>query len=147
METVESSIIPICDHIKPSGRCCGSPAVNGYKRCFYHEGLAGSLPENRNLFTAYRRNGKPSDIPEMFFIMPRLEDAAAIQTAFMQVLHGVAIEALNPKKARLMLSALHGASANLNRLEQCLAQCQAEIGKNKLGKKPPATEESATVSA
>jgi hypothetical protein len=142
VETVESSVVPICDHIKPGGQRCGSPAVNGYKRCFYHEGLAGSLPKNRNLFTAYRRNGKPGDIPEMFFIMPPLEDAAAIQTAFMQVLHGVAIEALNPKKARLMLSALHGASANLNRLEECLAQCQAKIGK-----KPPATEESATLSA
>jgi len=138
MESDETVIIPICEHLKSSGERCGSPALRGYKRCFYHEGLEQSLPENRNLYTAYRRNGQPGDIPDMYFIMPPLEDAASIQTAFMQVLHGVAIHQIEPKRAKLMLSALHGASANLHRFEQCLAKCQP-----KAGKKPPATEKDA----
>jgi hypothetical protein len=142
VETVESIIIPICEHIKPSGQRCGSPAMKGRNRCFYHEDLERSLPADRNLYTGFNINAQPGEWPTYSFPVPPMEDAAAIQTAFMVILHGIAIDAVPLKKARAMLSAIHGAAANLRQMNECFAQCQAKIGK-----KPPASEKNAKAPA
>src|ERR1035437_7626658 len=41
--------LPICEHIKPGGARCGSPAVRDQKYCYHHAGLRKAVPRN-NLF-------------------------------------------------------------------------------------------------
>src|ERR1039457_3148830 len=54
--------------------------------------------------------------------MPYLEDPAAIQIGFMQLIHGVAQELIRPDRAKLILSALHGAALNLRMMEKAEAR-------------------------
>ena len=114
--------VPICEHMKASGKRCGSPALRDKPFCFYHLVQEASLPLLRNMYIAYNPKAAPGEWPILEFPTPALEDAAAIQIGFMQVLHGVANGNLDVRKAGRMLSALHGAAANLHRLETCLAQ-------------------------
>ena len=119
--------VTICQHIKPSGKRCGSPAVKDREFCYYHIRQEESLPALRDMYIGYNPKAAPGEYPVMGFPTPALEDAAAIQIGFMQVLHGVASNKLDVAKAGRMLSALHGASANLHRLESCFAQTLREL--------------------
>ncbi len=119
--------ISICEHIKSSGKRCGSPALREQAFCYYHSRLEECLPRLRTMFVAEKANAAPGEWPIVEFPVPVLEDAAAIQIGFMQVLHGIATGNLNVRKAKLILSALHGASANLQRLEACLAQSVSAV--------------------
>jgi hypothetical protein len=53
-----------------------------------------------------------------------LEDAAAVQIAFMQFIYGVAQQRLEEWRARMILSALHGAAANLRLMDAATASCE-----------------------
>jgi hypothetical protein len=112
---------PTCQHVKPSGKGCGSPALKDREFCYYHSRLEESLPPMRDMYRAYNPQAAPGEWPLLNFPTPELEDAAGIQIGFMQVLHGVANGNLDVRKAGRMLSALHGAAANLQRLESCLS--------------------------
>ncbi len=123
--------VPICEHIKPGGQRCGSPALQGQTFCYYHTGMEQCLPYGRNMFIAEKEKAAPGEWPCHEFRVPILEDAAAIQIGFQQALHGVANGNLTPRKAKLVLSALHGARANLKEMEKCLAALADASGKNK----------------
>ena len=112
-----------------SGKRCGSPALKNQTKCYYHWNLDYRLPYGRLMFSECKKNPAPGEWPLYEFPVPDLEDAAAIQIGFMQALHGVCNGNLPPRQAKLVLSALHGASANLNRFQQCLT-----AGQNKLQK-------------
>ena len=121
----------ICEHIKPGGTRCGSPAVHGGKFCFYHRGMREALPMT-TMFVQENPNVAPGDTPVSCFDMPFLEDAASIQIAFMQLIHGVAHFRLQPRRAQIILSALHGAAANLRLLNESMAKCEEETSKGKV---------------
>ena len=140
--STNDSAIPICEHIKPSGKRCGSPALRGRTLCFYHAGQNNSLPADRNMYAAYNQSAAPGEWPIREFPTPALEDAAAIQIGFMQALHGVANGHLDPRRAKLILSALHGARMNLRQMEACLTAC-VEAASAKANKKPPSTVKNA----
>jgi hypothetical protein len=53
--------------------------------------------------------------------LPYLEDGAAIQIGFMQLIHDVAQQRLEQWRARMILSALHGAAANLRQMDASTA--------------------------
>jgi hypothetical protein len=126
----------ICEHIKPSGKRCGSPALSGQTLCFYHVRQNESLPNDRNMYQGYNEKAKPGEWPILNFPTPALEDAAAIQIGFMQALHGICNGGLDPRRAKLVLSALHGARMNLQQLEKCWAAClRGAVVKGK--RKPP----------
>lgn len=115
--------VPICEHIKPGGQRCGSPALRDKVFCYYHSRFEECLPSVRNMFFVHNPNAAPGEWPMTEYPAPVLEDAAGIQLAFTQALYGIANGHLNVRKAKLVLSALHGASANLTRMEACLSQC------------------------
>src|ERR1039458_1728013 len=115
-------VLPICEHIKPGGARCGSPAVRDHKYCYHHAGLRKAVPRN-NLFV-FLANPRSENDPYAQFELPYLEDAAAIQIGFMQLIHGVAQQRLEQWRARMILSALHGAAANLRLMEAASAQCE-----------------------
>jgi hypothetical protein len=79
--------LPICKHIKPGGARCGSPAVRDHKYCYHHAGLRKAVPAT-NLFV-FLANPHSQDDPYAQFELPYLEDGAAIQIGFMQLIHGV----------------------------------------------------------
>jgi hypothetical protein len=58
-----------------------------------------------------------------------LEDAAAVQIGFMQFIYGVAQQRIEEWRARMILSALHGAAANL-RLMDAEAASRGKVGKD-----------------
>jgi hypothetical protein len=127
--------VPICEHIKPSGQRCGSPALRDKTFCYYHSGLEQCLPYGRNMFIAEKAKAAPGEWPIYEFPVPIFEDAAAIQIGFQQAIFGLVNGALSPRKTKLILSALHGARSNLKEMEKCLSAC-ANAASRKNKKKP-----------
>lgn len=125
---------PICEHVKTSGKRCGSPALSGETFCYYHKRLEEALPAARNMYFAYNRMATRGEDAMIGFHTPELEDAAGIQIGYMQTLYGIANGHLDCRRAKLMLSALHGAAPNLQRLESCLGQTLSKV----IPRKPPA---------
>ncbi len=136
--------VPICEHIKPSGARCASPALRGQSLCFYHSRLNECLPCGRNMFVAEKKNAAPGEWPIYEFPVPMLEDAAAIQIGYMQALYGITNHRLDPRQARLVLAALNGARTNLKQMEACVTAC-AKATSVQNTKKPPASVKSAGV--
>jgi hypothetical protein len=89
--------IPRCQHVKVNGTQCGSPALSGKKRCYFHQ----------------RHQLKPAH--DSAFDFPVLEDANAIQVALIQVIRAIADNKIETKRAGLLLYALQTASFNLKR--------------------------------
>lgn len=124
--------LAICEHVKPGGVRCGSPALSDQKYCHYHEGVHRVVPYT-NLFVMQwnpTREAEPYNPCEF----PFPEDAAAIQIGFMQLINGVAQQRIDIRRAKLILSALHGAAANLRQMDAALAKCEA-------AKQPSANED------
>ena len=113
--------LKLCGYLKTSGGRCGSPAIRGQEFCFYHARLAHSMPMTL-MFQEENLNMPPGGIPVASFEMPFLDDAAAIQIGFMQLIHGVAHFRLERWRARTILLALLGASANLKELDKAVAE-------------------------
>ncbi len=122
LEATDTSLYAICEHIKPGGERCGSPAWHDEKYCYHHTEVRKCAPKT-NLFVRLF-NPHPENHPDYRYELPYLEDAAAIQIGFMQLIHGVAQELIRPDRAKLILSALHGAAANLRQMEAAMAQCE-----------------------
>jgi hypothetical protein len=129
--------IPICEHLKPGGQRCGSPAQRNEKYCFFHNKTRKIVPKT-NLFVFDRGVRRPDD-PYNAYEFPLLEDAAAVQIGFMQLIHGVAQDRFDSWRAKAILSALHGAAANLRQLDSAIAHLENEAAP----KKPPVSAGSA----
>ena len=95
------SIAPItirhCQHIKVNGIQCGSPALRGKRRCFFHEHCA-VLGNNIQ--------------PELIFISS-LEDANSIQLGIAEVIRLLVTEHVDTTTSTLLLRALRLAAANV----------------------------------
>jgi hypothetical protein len=112
--------LAICEHIRPSGRRCGMLALRDQKVCYYHAEVRKTVPKN-NLFVFLDNPGRKENDPYHAFEFPYLEDAAAVQIAFMQFIYGVAQQRIEEWRARMILSALHGAAANLRLMDAATA--------------------------
>ena len=115
--------LTICEHIKPSGTHCGSPALRNDRFCYYHSKVRKTVPKN-NLFVFLDNPGRKENDPYYAFEFPYLEDAAAVQIAFMQFIYGVSQHRIEEWRARMILSALHGAAANLRLMDASSAACE-----------------------
>jgi hypothetical protein len=112
--------LAICEHVKPGGVRCGSPALSEQKYCHYHAGVHRVVPHTNLFVMAWNptREAEPYNPCEL----PFLEDAAAIQIGFMQLINGVAQQRIEIRRAKLILSAMHGAAANLRQMDAALAK-------------------------
>ena len=90
------------------------------------------MPRN-NLFV-FLANPRSENDPYAQFELPYLEDGAAIQIGFMQLIHGVSQQRLEQWRARMILSALHGAAANLRMMEASSAQCETPRPSQKMAR-------------
>jgi hypothetical protein len=132
-EPAETIPYAICEHIKPGGKRCGSPALKGGKLCFYHTDVRRRVPKN-NLFV-FLANPRPHENPYYPFELPYMEDPEALQMAFAQFIHAVSQQMITESRARLVLSALHGAAANL----RYMAEMEAHKENAGAGKQPEVT--------
>jgi hypothetical protein len=101
---------PLCQHIMTSGARCGSPAVKGQPYCHHHHSLRRLLPKRFITWDHYENDSISS---ARFIPMPLLEDALSIQTAYMQIIHGVLSSQIQLPVARLALAAVRAAARNL----------------------------------
>ena len=115
--------LAICEHIRPSGTRCGMLALRDQRFCYYHAKVRKTVPKN-NLFVFLANPGRKENDPCYAFEFPYLEDAAPVQIGFMQFIYGVAQQRLEQWRARMILSALHGAAANLRLMDAATASCE-----------------------
>ena len=90
-----------CTHIKVSGVRCGAPALRGEQFCYFHQQATRSV--RRPPFSRLH----PIAI---------IEDEDAIQSSLMEVINGLVRNTLDPKRAALILRALHIAVKNAGRV-------------------------------
>ena len=137
---------PECRHVRPSGGTCNSPALTNSNFCYYHGRLhqhqsarhayrgangrfaALTAPQDSVQTIDYGPYpvGAPSTChPEQgegpavrtAIELPAIEDAASLQLALMDVLHAIAANHLDPKRAGLLLYGLQVASANIKNIK------------------------------
>ena len=101
---------PLCQHIMISGARCGSPALTGQPFCHHHQSLRRLLPQR---FVAWDGFINDNVHGTRFIPMPLLEDALSIQTAYMQIIHGVLSGQMQMPQARIALAAVRAAARNL----------------------------------
>ena len=84
---------PRCQHVRLSGKACGSPAVSGQQYCHFH-GLAKA---------------------DLCFELPVIEDSRSFQIAVMRLCQQIARGAIEPVNAKIMLQALELALDNIRK--------------------------------
>src|SRR2546423_10305622 len=99
--------VPRCQHIKPNGTQCNSPAMRKERHCYYHlhhrpEFLWLNIPQKQKEIGCIQ--------------LPVLEDASSIQSAIGQIISLLLQNQIDSKKAGLILYALQTASSNLKSL-------------------------------
>jgi hypothetical protein len=93
--------IPQCQHVKDDGFRCGSPALRGKKRCYFHERQRKTFPHRRPYRTTQFCR------PEDFFNVQTPDD---VMVALNQVMNALLRHQLSPKEARAIIIALQTAS-------------------------------------
>jgi len=132
IDPTNSSLYTVCEHIKPGGERCGSPALRDEEYCYYHMDVRKRIPKVNLMVTLW--NPHPETDPNYRYDMPYLEDPEALQMALTQFIHVVSQERIKVDRAKLVLSALYCASLNLRLMEKG-AKRKATSG----AKKEPAT--------
>jgi hypothetical protein len=121
----EPNPVTTCKQIMASGRYCECPALRDAQFCYYHQ---RDRQRRANLRTARRVKNfsdpqrdsyRPLDAlnSEIFesLDLPALDDPAAIQVCFTNIMRAVYADHISLKKAGLMLNSVHGAARNLHR--------------------------------
>lgn len=129
--------IPLCQQVKPDGTRCGSPAIRNHTYCYHHTTVRKLVPKTDVFGLHYPgTTGEPYER----FELPFLESSEAVQIGFMQLIHGVSTGLVAGQRAQVILSALHGAAANLREINKARANAkaaQAILGPLISGKKKP----------
>jgi hypothetical protein len=100
-----------CRHIFTDGHRCGSPSLKGENFCYYHHATRRPKPTPKH--DPY--NEPPN---QTAFSLPIPEDHSAIQHSLGQIMNQLATNALDPRRAGLLLYALQIASQNLKSAPQ-----------------------------
>jgi len=101
-----------CRHIRTTGRRCGSPSLRGEHFCYYHH--PSSRPSAHSRVDAEAiADGYPMRLPTLRF--DSFEDRPSVQLCLLEVMNRIACDAIDPKKAGMLLYGLQIASNNLPR--------------------------------
>jgi hypothetical protein len=111
---------PTCQHLHPTGKRCGSPALRGEQFCFFHH------PTRRPPRAAGRKPRLPT------FHLPSLQDRYSIQRALAKVVSRVIGGWLDPAPARLIVFGLQVVNEILpgdpRQLSALIQQAQLALG-------------------
>jgi hypothetical protein len=114
-----------CRHIKASGSKCKSPALKAETYCYYH------FRASQRIVEAIENRAPYSILP---LELPLLEDRAAVQVALSEVVHALAAERIELKRASLLIYALQVASSNAKNAENFISAEQVrDSSRNELG--------------
>jgi len=94
-----------CQHVRENGTFCASGAVKGRDYCYFHLRVRA-----RRLAMAQAQ----SEEKPWRLALPPLEDMHAVQVALMQVTDALAADAIDARRAGLMLYALQQAASNIS---------------------------------
>ena len=102
-----------CRHIFTDGHRCGSPCLRGEDFCFYHH--TNRCPKPAATVTTLLHDPYNNPPNQTGFTLPMPEDHSSVQHALGTIVNRLATNALDPRRAGLMLYALQIASGNLAR--------------------------------
>ena len=94
-----------CQHVRENGTFCASGAVKGRAYCYFHLRVRA-----RRLALAQAQSQEQTWRMDL----PPLEDMHSVQVGLMQVADALAADAIDPRRAGLMLYALQQAATNLS---------------------------------
>ena len=141
--TLTADAAPLqCRHIRPDGRRCGSPSLRTRPFCYHHDLTRKTGPRQPQVNTARAAKANTFNLPTP----ADLSERTGLQFALGQVLHKIANNELDPRRAGLLLYGLQIASTMLPkapRSEPVLAPEQVVdevIDDPELGTVAPATE-------
>jgi hypothetical protein len=124
-----------CTHVKTNGAVCGSPALKGEDKCYWHTHVTEHVQRNAALVN-----------------FPILDDGGAIQIVIMKVLRAIAEHRIDYKAAQLMIWGAQVAMRNMRSVNEYVVQ---QPGVNMIeqlaavvarGKKPAKSEATASLS-
>ncbi len=98
-----------CRHIKPDGRRCGSPSLRGEHFCYYHHTGRRAGPRQPQVNTATARKSSTFQLPSP----ADLAEPSGIALALGLILHKIAHNEIDPRRAGLLLYGLQIAGMNL----------------------------------
>ena len=99
--------VKLCSFIRETGRRCGSPAMRGQDRCFYHE--RDRL--RRQILATWRINGDAHLLASM--ALPPLDTPEEVQICINAVFLAIAENRIDPETRRTLIDMLRLASRNL----------------------------------
>jgi hypothetical protein len=94
--------VKTCNHVKPNGSCCQSPAIRDDEYCYFHR---LQRERTKRQLRAARRQ-KPLELPH-------LEDLESIHLALGDVLNALVADRIDHRKAGLLLYGLQTATATI----------------------------------
>lgn len=100
-----------CRHIKPDGHRCGSPSLRGEHFCYYHHTGRRAGPRQPQVTTATGRKSSTFHLPSP----ADLSEHSGVALALGLILHKIAHNEIDPRRAGLLLYGLQIASINLRR--------------------------------
>ncbi len=98
-----------CRHIKPDGIRCGSPSLRNESFCYYHHTARRPGPRQPQVLTAADRKCSTFNLPSP----ADLNERPGVQLAIALILHKIANNEIDPRRAGLLLYGLQIASGNL----------------------------------
>ena len=113
-----------CQHVRENGTFCASGAVKGRAYCYFHLRVRA-----RRLAMAQAQSEEKPWHPKL----PPLEDMHAVQVALMQVADGLAEDAVDPRRAGLLLYALQQAASNIRGATAWFAPSRFQISAGREG--------------
>ncbi len=100
-----------CRHIKPDGHRCGSPSLRHEHFCYYHHTARRPGPRQPQVLTTAARKASTFQLPSP----ADLSERSGVGLALGLVLHKIANNEVDPRRAGLLLYGLQIASVNLRR--------------------------------
>ncbi len=100
-----------CRHIKPDGRRCGSPSLRGEHFCYYHHTGRRAGPRQPQVNTAMARKSSTFQLPSP----ADLSEHSGVALALGLILHKIAHNEIDPRRAGLLLYGLQIASTHSKR--------------------------------
>ena len=97
--SASASPCPLCTHILPNGRHCGSPSMRGEQHCYHHH------PTRRPPQRITSRGA--------VFTLPPIHDRLDLQIALSEIMGRLADNTLDTRRAGLLLQSAQMAAANL----------------------------------
>jgi hypothetical protein len=128
-----------CTHVKTNGALCGSPALKGGDKCYWHTHVTEHVQRNAALVN-----------------FPILDDGGAVQIVLMKVLRAIAEHRIDYKAAQLMIWGAQVAMRNMRSVNEyvirepgvnMIEQLAAIMARAKQNSKPPTSESSAPSTA